>query len=46
MPIILFKRRDIHTSVNLAGKCSKESTTLIGGGGAWVYMEHELGGDR
>jgi hypothetical protein len=45
MQIILFKRRDIHTSVNLAGKCSKDSATLIGGGRAWVYMEHKLGGD-
>jgi hypothetical protein len=46
MQITLFKRRDIYTLANLAGKCSKESATLIGGGGAWVYMEHELGGDR
>jgi hypothetical protein len=35
----------IHT-VDLAGKCSEESATLLGGGRAWVYMEHELGGDR
>jgi hypothetical protein len=43
--LTLFKRRDIHT-VDLAGKCSIESATLLGEGGAWVYMEHELGGDR
>jgi hypothetical protein len=46
MQITLFKQRDIHTSANLARKCSKETATLIGGGGAWVYMEHKLGGDR
>jgi hypothetical protein len=45
MQIKLFKRRDIHT-VDLAGKCSIESATLLEGRGAWVYMEHELGGDR
>ncbi len=27
----------------LAGKCSNESTTLLEGGEAWVYMEHKLG---
>jgi hypothetical protein len=44
MQITLFKRRDIHT-VDLAGKCSIESATLLwGGGAAWVYMEQ--GGDR
>ncbi len=32
MQITLFKRRDIHT-VDLAGKCSIESATLLGGGG-------------
>jgi hypothetical protein len=45
MQITLFKRRDICT-VDLAGKCSIESATLLEGQGAWVYMEHELGGDR
>jgi hypothetical protein len=48
MQITLFKRRDIlyiHT-VDLAGKCSEESATLLRGGRAWVYTEHELGGDR
>jgi len=29
-----------------AGKCSIESATLLEGRGAWVYMKHELGGDR
>ncbi len=45
MQITLFKRRHIQT-VDLAGKCSKESATLLEGRGAWAYLEHELGGDR
>ncbi len=43
--LTLLKRRDIHT-VDLAGKCSIESATLLGEGGAWVYMEYKLGGYR
>jgi hypothetical protein len=34
-----------HT-LDLARKCSIKSATLLAGGRAWVYMEHELGGDR